>query len=75
MLVDNMAASYGGKCDAYCAGLGRRCVGAWEEDADTCTVLSVGDCTVRCDLARLKSRPGDTRARDDHVQQFDGTVQ
>ena len=46
VLVDNMASVYGGKCDTYCAGRGKICMGAWEEDGDTCTVLRDGDCSV-----------------------------
>ena len=46
VLVDNMASKYGGKCDAYCASLGKECVQAWEENSDTCDVQREGACSV-----------------------------
>ena len=46
VLVDNMAGTYSGKCDEYCAVLGKQCVGAWEEKEDTCSVLTPGACSV-----------------------------
>lgn len=46
VLVNNMYSTYGGLCDNYCASIGLRCVGAWEERDDTCTVLSVESCSV-----------------------------
>ena len=35
VLVDQMQSRYGGKCDNYCAALGKECVAAWEEVDDT----------------------------------------
>ena len=46
VLVNNMASTYGGKCDTYCAGLEKQCVGAWEEIGDTCVVDYDGACSV-----------------------------
>jgi len=44
VLVDNMKDKYG-TCTAYCNAVGRKCVGAWEESRDTCTVKSTEDCS------------------------------
>ena len=46
VLVDNMASTYGGLCDNYCQALGLSCIGAWEEDQDTCQILSEQQCSV-----------------------------
>ena len=46
VLVDNMRTTYGGLCDNYCQAVGKLCVGAWQEVDDTCTVKSVGSCSV-----------------------------
>merc|ERR1712038_1057111 len=43
VLVNNFE-SYG-TCSNYCANLGRTCVGAWDEDNDTCAELA----TMTCD--------------------------
>ena len=43
MIVDNMDTIYS-SCSIYCSFLGRQCTGAWEEDHDTCTVLTTEDC-------------------------------
>ena len=31
-------------CKNYCEAVGRGCTGAWEEDLDTCNILSTEDC-------------------------------
>ena len=46
VLVNHMSSKYGGKCDNYCQSIGKRCVGAWDEKLDTCTVQSTGSCSV-----------------------------
>ena len=33
-----------GTCTAYCQAVGRKCVGAWEENRNTCIVESTEDC-------------------------------
>lgn len=43
VLADNMDTEYF-TCSAYCAAVGRVCTGAWEEDHDTCTVLTTETC-------------------------------
>ena len=43
LLVDQMASRYGGLCSNYCRAIGRECVGAWEEQDDTCAVESIGE--------------------------------
>ena len=43
VLVTNMDTIHRG-CGNYCEFLGRECVGAWEEDDDTCQILSTEDC-------------------------------
>lgn len=42
MLVNNMATYH--TCSTYCLVVGRQCSGAWEEELDTCRVLSGQDC-------------------------------
>jgi hypothetical protein len=44
VLVDNFQDTYGGHCTNYCAALGMRCVGAWEEVNDTCEEASAESC-------------------------------
>ena len=44
VLVDNLDDKYG-TCKAYCETVGRKCVGAWEESQDSCTILSTEDCS------------------------------
>ena len=39
-----MADTYGGLCSEYCAAVNRTCVGAWEEQGDTCQVKYNGAC-------------------------------
>ena len=46
VLVTHMDTIYS-SCSYYCEFLGRECVGAWEEDDDTCQVLSTEDCNHR----------------------------
>ena len=41
-----MFAKYGGKCDTYCNSINRTCVGAREEQGDSCAVQSDGNCSV-----------------------------
>lgn len=43
VLVTHMDTIYS-SCSNYCSSLGRGCVGAWEEDHDTCGILSTEDC-------------------------------
>jgi hypothetical protein len=50
VLISGASDRYGGQCDGFCAAVGMRCVGAWEEHADSCEVsrgvgcgLSLGD--------------------------------
>ena len=43
VLVTHMDTVYS-SCSNYCSSLGRGCVGAWEEDHDTCGILSTEDC-------------------------------
>jgi hypothetical protein len=42
--VDFMAITYAGLCDNYCAAIGKQCVGAWEEQGDSCNVEYLGGC-------------------------------
>jgi len=44
VLVDRFD-SYYGTCDAYCANVGRRCTGAWEEHDDNCDVKHEMTCS------------------------------
>ena len=46
VLVNHMWTEYGGLCDNYCASIGKTCVGAWEENSDTCAVLNIGSCST-----------------------------
>ena len=43
VLVNNFGSTYGGLCSNYCRAIGRECVGAWEEQDDTCAVESIGE--------------------------------
>jgi len=43
VLVHNMAENHP-TCSSYCSQVGRVCTGAWEEDHDTCDVLSTETC-------------------------------
>ena len=44
VLVDNFETTYGGHCTNYCAAIGMRCIGAWEEVGDTCQEASTESC-------------------------------
>jgi hypothetical protein len=46
VLATQMGAKYNGRCDAYCASLGKQCVSAWNGDDGTCTPWNFGDCSV-----------------------------
>jgi len=46
VLVNRFDSAYG-TCSNYCAKVGRRCVGAWEEWEDTCSVLHDITCEQR----------------------------
>ena len=48
VLVDNMDDKYG-TCTAYCNAVGRKCVSAWEESQDSCTIVSTEDCSHNFD--------------------------
>jgi len=43
VLVTHMNSVYH-SCSNYCSSLGRKCTGAWEEDHDSCGILSTEDC-------------------------------
>ena len=43
VLVTHMNSVYH-SCSNYCSSLGRACTGAWEEDHDSCGILSTEDC-------------------------------
>lgn len=43
VLVDDMKTDYF-TCTNYCAAVGRLCTGAWEEEHDSCVVLSTETC-------------------------------
>ena len=43
VLVTHMNSVYH-SCSNYCSALGRTCTGAWEEDHDSCGILSTEDC-------------------------------
>ena len=43
VLVTHMDTIYS-SCSNYCAFLGRECIGAWEENNDTCEILDTKDC-------------------------------
>eukprot|EP01043_Picozoa_sp_COSAG02_P004585 COSAG02_NODE_121_length_35326_cov_25.450819_17_plen_846_part_00 len=45
VLVNDFDGLFHGRCDEYCASIGRTCTGAWEELADTCAVESVQSCS------------------------------
>jgi hypothetical protein len=45
-LVNFIVDKYHGKCDTYCASIGKQCVGAAEEDSNTCIILYNWDCSV-----------------------------
>merc|ERR1719330_822218 len=46
VLVNHFSSKYR-TCSGYCSHIGRRCVGAWEEQGDTCSVLH----NMTCDQA------------------------
>ena len=49
VLVTHFADTYESSCANYCAAVGRTCVGAWEESADTCVVLREEACDSPAD--------------------------
>lgn len=51
VLVNNFQSSYGGTCSQYCGNLGLECVGAWDEDNDSCSELF----TMTCDQVLASS--------------------
>ena len=44
LLVTNFASTYESSCITYCGSMGRLCVGAWEENGDTCEVAREESC-------------------------------
>ena len=44
VLVNHFNSVYESSCRVYCESMGRTCVGAWEEDGDTCAVLRDESC-------------------------------
>ena len=44
VLVTNFASTYESSCITYCGSMGRLCVGAWEENGDTCEVAREESC-------------------------------
>merc|ERR1719336_1116024 len=48
VLVNRFSSTYQ-TCDGYCSHLGRSCVGAWEEQDDTCSVLHDMTCEQTLD--------------------------
>jgi len=45
VLVNHFDSSYE-TCDGYCGSMGRTCIGAWEEDGDSCSVLYAAECAT-----------------------------
>jgi len=44
VLVNHFSDLYGSKCSNYCASLGKACLGAWDEELDTCHVVREASC-------------------------------
>ena len=49
VLVTNFHSTYQFSCVTYCESVGRSCVGAWEEDGDTCTETRAEGCDAPVD--------------------------